>query len=112
MLRKVATPVLVRLLSFSPFLCIYFFWRSLVSYRDEIWVGVMFPFLTLCLLGGFCFLCSVFFFGLIALFFWVFFVAVGCCGLLYFWVPLPPFLTMYYFSGFFAPRCSGSASSL
>jgi len=106
MLRKVATPVLVRFLSvkkpmvqwsigflqgrkqgirdpfpFSPFLCIYFFWRNLVSYRDEIWAGVMFPFLTLCLLGGFCFIYSVFFFfGLIALFFWVFLLPSGAAG--------------------------------
>jgi len=95
MLRKVATPILVRLLSVSNqwfsdqlvscrddnrvsvilylslFFCVsIFFLRKLVSYRDKIWAGVMFLFLTLYFFWVGCvFFALFFFFRLIALFF-------------------------------------------
>jgi len=77
-------------LSFSVYL---FFWRKLVSYRDEIWAGVMFPFLTLYFFG-------LVVFSLLCFFFWVncsvfmgFLLpsgAVGCSisGFLLFFLPL------------------------
>jgi len=68
-------------LPFSPFLCIYFLTKKLVSYRDEIWADVSVLLRIFFFLFGF--LCSVFL--LVNCFVFLgFFVAVGCCELLCF----------------------------
>ena len=91
-------------LPFSPFLCIYFLTKKLVSYRDEIWADVSILLRIFFFLFGF--LCSVFL--LVNCFVFLgFFVAVGCCELLCF-CPLSS-LSSRFSSPFYREACPSTS---